>query len=74
MGDSNDMLTVIEMRVLATSVLHMNVEQIALSIITIPKLTYAIQRLLTIKSQPKMNKKGLPFKVRYICIQHQCEL
>lgn len=41
-------LTVTEMRILVTSVVHMNVDQIALSVITIPNLKVAVQRLLCV--------------------------
>lgn len=57
--DSGLMLTVTEMRVLATAVIHMNVDQIALSIITIPKLKSALHKLLPITA---MAQQQQPFK------------
>ncbi|XP_067946767.1 zinc finger protein ZFAT-like [Watersipora subatra] len=46
MADDRDQLSLSEMRMLTSSVVHMDVKQIALCVITIPKLKLAIEELM----------------------------
>ena len=67
MSQGDNELSLSEMRMLTSSVVHMDVRQIALCVVTIPKLKTAIQDLLLTSPPPftpaKVRELGLRYSI-----------